>query len=139
VDQVELARQRILGAVGLPGVLSAGWEVFDLVIAIAPASADRSAEMYPAFTFARGSAVSGRNAIAFAPSMPSRSPAPPVGPAPVADDVCEVADAVAGLALVLSERLREAAGHAAHAGDRAACEIAAGHADQVSRLLAGDG
>ena len=72
MKQIELARQRLLGADGVPGVLSAGWEIFELVIAVAAASADQSADMYPAFTFARGSAVSGRNAIAFAPSMPSR-------------------------------------------------------------------
>jgi hypothetical protein len=71
VKQIELARQRLLGADGVPGVLSAGWEIFELVIAVAAASADQSADIFPAFTFARGSAVSGRNAITFAPSMPA--------------------------------------------------------------------
>ena len=81
-------------------------------MAVAAASADKSAGMYPAFTFARGSAVSGRNAIAFAPSMPACYAAPPATPAPVTGDVHEVADALAGLASALSARLREAAGHA---------------------------
>jgi hypothetical protein len=142
VNQIELASQRLLGADGIPGLLSAGWEIFELVIAIAAASADQSADMYPAFTFARGSAVSGRNAIAFAPSMPAgyapsgtRHPAPGT-PEPGTGDVYQVADAVAGLASALSARLRDAAGHAADAGDCAACELAAGHADQISGLLA---
>ena len=62
MNQIELASQRLLGADGMPGLLSAGWEIFELVIAVSAASADQSADMYPAFTFARGSAVSGRNA-----------------------------------------------------------------------------
>jgi hypothetical protein len=94
--------------------------------------------MYPAFTFARGSAVSGRNAIAFAPSMPA-DPAPSVTAEPVTGDVYQVADAAAGLASALSERLRDAAGRSSDAGDRAACEDAAGHADHISKLLARGG
>jgi len=138
VNQIELARHRLLGADGVPGLLSAGWEIFELVIAVAAASADQSADMYPAFTFARGSAVSGRNAIAFAPSMPACY-APSGTPGPVTGDVYQVADAVAGLASALSARLQDAAGHATDAGDCAACELAAGHADQISELLARDG
>jgi len=135
VKQMELVRQRILSADGVPGVLSAGWETFELVMAVTAVSADRSADMYPAFTFARGSAVSGRNAIAFAPSMPA-SYAPSGTAEPVTGDAYQVADAVAALASALSARLRDAAGRAADADDRAACENAAGHADQISKLLA---
>ena len=135
MKQIELASQRLLGVDGMPGLLSAGWEIFELVIAVAAASADQSADMYPAFTFARGSAVSGRNAIAFAPSMPACY-APSGALEPGTGDVYQVADAVAGLASALSARLRDAAGHAADAGDCAACELAAGHADQISGLLA---
>jgi hypothetical protein len=138
VKQIDLAGQRLLGADSMPGVLAAGWEIFELVMAVAAASAEESNDMYPAFTFARGSAVSGRNALAFAPSMPARY-APSGTPEPVTGDVYEVADAVAGLASGLSGRLRDAAARAADAGDRAACEDAAGHADQISKLLAGDG
>jgi hypothetical protein len=138
VKQIELARHRLLGADGMPGVLSAGWEIFELVMAVAVASADQSPGMYPAFTFARGSAVSGRNAIAFAPSMPARY-APSVTAEPATGEVHQVADAVAGLTSALSERLRDAAGRSSDAGDRAACEDAAGHADHISRLLARGG
>jgi hypothetical protein len=138
VKQIELARHRLLGADGIPGVLSAGWEIFELVIAVAAACADQSADMYPAFTFARGSAVSGRNAIAFAPSMPACY-APSVTPEPVTGDMYQVADAVAGLASALSARLRDAAARTSEAGDHAACEDAAGHADHISKLLAQGG
>lgn len=139
MKQIELARHRLLDADDVPGVLSASWGIFELVMAVAAASADHSAGMYPAFTFARGSAVSGRNAIAFAPSMPAGYAAPSGNPSPVTGDVHEVADAVAGLASALSARLRDAAGRAADAGDRAACQDAAGHADRISRLLARGG
>lgn len=138
MKRIELARERLLGANGVPGVLSAGWETFELVIAVAVVAADQSADLYPAFTFARGSAVSGRNVLAFAPSMPAGS-APSGVAEPVTGDVYQVADVVAELASALSACLRDAAGRAADEGDRAALENAAGHADQIVRLLARGG
>jgi hypothetical protein len=135
VNQIELARQHLLGADSMPGLLAAGWEAFELVMAAAAATADRSAGLYPAFTLARGSAASGRNAIAFAPSMPGGYTAPHASLVTEASDVDEVADAVAGLASILSACLRKAAERAADAGDRAACEVASRHAEQIGRLL----
>jgi hypothetical protein len=137
VNQIELAKQHLLGADSMPSLLAAGWEAFELVMAVAAASADQCPDMYPALTLARGSAVSGRNAIAFAPSMPDGYAAPLDNPVPGTGDVYEVADAVAGLASVLSARLRDAAGLAADAGDRAACEDAARYAEQIGKLLGG--
>jgi hypothetical protein len=136
VKQIELAVQRLLTADSVPAMLSAGWEAFELLRAGASASADRSADLYPAFTFARGSAVSGRNVIAFASSMPGDYAAPVEAPESEASDVHEVADAMAGLASALSARLRDAARVADHADDRAACEEAARHADHICELLA---
>jgi hypothetical protein len=136
VNQIELAKQHLLGADSVPSLLAAGWEAFELVMAVATASADQSADMYPALTLARGSAVSGRNSIAFAPSLPDGYAPPLDNPAPDTDDVSEVADAVAGLASALSARLQVAAGLAATASDRAACEDAARHAEQICKLLA---
>ena len=54
MKEIDLVGQRLLGAGDLPGLLSAGWDAFEVVIAVAAANADRSAAMYPAFTFARG-------------------------------------------------------------------------------------
>jgi hypothetical protein len=136
VNQIEQMQQHLRAADGMRAVLSAGWEVFELVRAVAAACADQSADMYPAFTFARGAAVSGRNAIAFAPSMPAGYTAPSGMTMTVASDVYEVADAVAGLASDLSARLRETAGLAADSGDRTACGDAAVDAEQISTLLA---
>ena len=139
VEQADLLERRLRDAVGVADVLAAGWEIFEFAAAAAAVGAGQAADLYPAFTFARGSAVSGRNAIAFAPSMPACYAAPSAAPVPVTGDVHEVADEVAGLASALNARLREAAGRASDADDRAACEDAAGHADQISKLLARGG
>lgn len=136
MNQIDLAKQHLLGADSMTSLLAAGWETFELVMAVAAANADQSPDMYPALTLARGSAVSGRNAIAFAPSMPEDYGASPGHPAADESDAYAVAEAVAGLASVLSERLQVAAGLAPDAGDRAACENAARHAEQIAKLLA---
>lgn len=137
MNQIESARQRLLGADRIPSLLAAGWDAFELVIAIAAVSADQSPDMFAAFTLARGAAVSGRNVIAFAPSMPGGYTTSPGNMAAGPGDVLDVADAVAELASTLSGCLRDAAGLAADAADRAACESAARHAEQISVLLAG--
>src|SRR5262249_7648176 len=112
------------------------WDIFELVGTIVSASAGESPDMYPAFTFAHGAAVSGRNAIAFAPSLPPVSggaghelPKPLGNPGEIADDL-------AGLAPTLSMRLRESAGLADDAADRNACENAARQAQRITSLLA---
>jgi hypothetical protein len=136
VNQVKLACQRLADASGVPGVLAVSWEVFELIAAVASAAAGQSPDMYPAFTFASGAAVSGRNALAFAPSLPpvpgdtKHSLPEPAG------GVQETADALAALASALSRRLRASAGLAAGAADRSACENAAGEADRITQLLA---
>lgn len=135
MDQIKVIRQHLTDANGVSGVLSAGWRAFEFVRAVTGASAGQAADMYPAFTFARGAAVSGRNAVACAPSLPTDCAPYPGIPGPAVTNVHEVADAVAELASVLSGRLREAARIAAEAGDRVACESAASDAEQISRLL----
>lgn len=136
MNQIEQVRQHLKAADGVPAVLSAGWDTFEFVRAVASTCADQAADMYPAFTFARGAAVSGRNAIAFAPSMPSGHAERSALTRLVTGDVHEVADAVAELASALGARLCEAARLAADAGDRTACEDAALDAEQISTLLA---
>ena len=136
VNETKLIRRRLAGADGLPAVLAAGWDIFELIATIASASADASPDMYAAFTFARGAAVSGRNAIAFAPSMPPISGGAGHELPKPAGDVYEIADDVAGLASDLSMRMRQEAKLAADAADRSACESAASEAERVAQLLA---
>ena len=139
VEQAELLERRLLDAAGVAGVFAAGWEIFEFVAtaATAAASAGQAAGLYPAFTFARGSAVSGRKAIALAPSLPAGLPALPENTVPPAGEADQVADALAELAAVLSERLRQAARLAADPDDQAACQDAARDAARISALLAG--
>jgi hypothetical protein len=136
VNRVKLIHQRLADADGLPAVLCACWEIFELVGTIVSECAGESPAMYPAFTFARGSAVSGRNALAFAPSMPPVSGEPGHRPAKPAQDVDEIADALANLATAVSIRLRESAQLATTAADRSACENAAGEAERIAWFLA---
>jgi hypothetical protein len=136
VTQIKLIHQRLADAGALPAVLAASWDALELIAAIASASASESADMYPAFTLAQGAAVSGRNAIAFAPSLLSIPAQEACNPLEPAGQVDEIADALAGLASVLSGRLREAAGLATAAADRSACENAAREAERITRLLA---
>ena len=136
MNEIKLIRRRLADADGLPAVLAAGWDIFELAGTIASASAGESPDMYPAFTFAHGAAVSGRNAIAFAPSLPPVSGgAGHERPKPL-DDAGEIADDLAALASALSIRLRESAGLAADAADRSACENAAREAERITWLLA---
>jgi hypothetical protein len=136
VKQIELVEQHLGEADGVADVLTVAWEIFDLVGALAAACAERTTDMYPAFVFARSAAVDGRNAVAFAPSVPTVGAALSGRPVLWTGDVSEVADALAGLASALSMRLRATARLAADDGDRVACENAARDADRISELLA---
>ena len=136
MNEIKLTGRRLADADGLPAVLAAGWDIFELVGTIAAATAGASPDMYPAFTFAQGAAVSGRNAIAFAPSMPPVSGELGHRPLKPAGDVDEIADTLAQLASAVSIRLRESAGLAAADGDRSACENAAGEAERIAWFLA---
>lgn len=136
MNQIEVIQQDLVDADGLSGVLSSGWQVFEFVKAVASTSADQAADMYPAFTFSRGAAVSGRNALALAPSLPADCAPWADLPAPITGDVYEIADVVAELTSALCRRLREAAGLAADVGDRIACENAATDAERITQLLA---
>ena len=138
MNQIGLIQQRLADAGSLPAVLAASWEIFELIAASASASPGESPEIYPAFTFARSSAVSGRNAVAFAPSMPVFSANTVHDPPKPTADAYEIADTLAGLASALSVRLRESAGLAADAADRSACENAASEAERIAWLLAGE-
>ena len=136
MNEIKLIRRRLADADGLPAVLAVSWDIFELAGTLASATAGESPDMYPAFTFAQGAAVSGRNAIAFAPSLPPVSGgAGHELPKPLGE-ADEIADDLAGLASALSIRLRESAGLAADAADRSACENAAREAERITWLLA---
>jgi hypothetical protein len=136
VEQIKLIHQRVVDADGLPALLAAAWDTFELVQATASASAGDSPDLYPAFTFARGSAVNGRNALAVAPSMPPVPADATSTPPEPAADVDRLADALATLASALSKRLRESAELAPDPADRSACQNAARESGQITSILA---
>jgi hypothetical protein len=136
VKQIEMIEQYLREADGVADVLAVGWEIFEVISGLAAACAEQVADMYPAFMFARGAAVDGRNAIAFAPSVSPIDAALFGGLELWTDDVSAVADALAGLASALSARLQTTARLAADDGDRIACENAAHDAGRISELLA---
>ena len=136
MKQIELLGQRLREADGVADVLAVGWEIFELIGGLAAACAEQAADLYPAFMFARSAAADGRNAIAFAPSAPAVGTAFSGDAELPADEVSEVADALAGLASALSVRMQAKARLAEDDGDRAACENAAHNADRIGELLA---
>ena len=136
MKQIEMIEQHLGEAVGVADILATGWEIFELIGDVAAACAEQSVDLYPAFMFARSAAVDGRNAIAFAPSVPTVGAALSWGAVLWTGDVSEVADALTGLASALSMRLRAMARLAADDGDRIACKGAARDADRISELLA---
>jgi hypothetical protein len=129
---------RVLGelrqANDLPDLLAASWQGFELSRVLAATAAGLSADLYPAFTFARGAAVSGRNELEAVPSLPLMAAGPPVR-SPRCDDAGQAADLLAQLAAALASCLRTAAGLASDAADRQACEHAARHAAEIHSLL----
>ena len=139
MKQIEMIEQRLGQADGVADVLAAGWESFEFIADVAAACAEQADDLYPAFMFARSAAVDGRNAIAFAPSMPAGGALLSGEPDLPAGEVSEVADALAGLASALSARLQATARLAEDDGDRIACKSAARDADRIGVLLAGSG
>jgi hypothetical protein len=136
VEQIKLIHQRLIDAGTLPAVLSAAWNAFELIRAAASAATGESPDLYAAFTFACGAAVSARNALASAPSMPLVPPAAAFAPPNPAPDVDEIADVLTALASALSIRLRESADLATDPADRTACQNAVREAGQITALLA---
>ena len=130
---------RILGglrqAADLPELLAGSWQAFELARELADTAAGLSADLYPAFAFARGAAVSGRNELAAAPSLPLQAAGSPARVASC-EDAGQAADMLALLASALTASLRTAAGQARDTADRLACENAAGHAARMHSLLA---
>jgi hypothetical protein len=142
VRDIDSIRARIEGTdlspTGLPRMLDATWDAFDLLAAVCRQCEEQSASLFAAFAFASTAAVEGRHCITAAPSLPRESGTTTSHAAAVPSDLEAVADTLAGLAGMLSEELSSAADHAGDPGDRAACAAAARHASQIRELLARD-
>jgi len=136
MKEIDTMRARVETAGGLAGTLEAGWDAFELLRLTCEQCEDRSDELFAAFSFASAAAAEGRNILADAPSLPPRPDAGSSCEPFVQADLEEIADALAGLALVLSSRFSPAGGGARDAADQAACRDAAREARRIHELLA---
>jgi hypothetical protein len=138
MPEIETTQARLEAASDLPGLLAAAWDAFGLLLAACQDGGDRSAELFAAFAFAAAAASEGRLALAGAPSLPAEPGQTASSVTSSEPDLDKLADALAGLADKLGERLLSAARESADPGDRHACEHAAGQAAQVYEILAPD-
>lgn len=130
----DLTAARVARAAHIPALLAAAYDAFEYMLLALRAAEGHAGALLPAFAMSAAAAANGRDAIASAPSLP---PGAPPGPAALeaaaAADPGALADDLAGLGLMLSERL--AAAPAAPA-DRTACADGAAHARRIHWLLA---
>jgi hypothetical protein len=119
-------------------LLAAAWDAFGLLLAACQDSEGRSAELFAAFAFAAAATAEGRLAIAGAPSLPTEPGQTASSGASSEPDLDKLADALAGLAGRLGERLLSAARESSDPGDREACKHAAAQAARACEILAPD-
>jgi len=129
---------RLQMAAGLPEMLAAGFDAFEVIRLTARAWQDRAPGLFAAFMTAADTAVDGREALTIAPSLPPADGAEPGSAITAGIDPGQAADAVAALASVLRDRLTSAAAWAHLPGDQAACQDAAAAAGRICQLMARD-
>jgi hypothetical protein len=101
---------------------------------------DRAGPGFAAFALAAASAGSGRDAVAFAPSLPSAEPGLDdviLSARPAGVTESEAAGELAVLAQAPAGRLEDTAAGAADPADRQACQDGARHAARITALLTG--
>jgi hypothetical protein len=130
------AGARLRQAATLPDVLAASFDAFEVIRLLARASEDRVPGLFAAFMTAADAAVDGREAVTAAQSLPLGGGATGGLPVVSVANAGEIADELEALAVVLGERLREAATLSPGASDRDACEAAAEAAGRICQLMA---
>jgi hypothetical protein len=142
MSRIISARDRLEQASDLPAVLDGAYDAFEAMRLAFRAHEDPATGLFAPFVMAAAAAADGRDAVAFAPSLPLRHShnAPTAEEGPGQGQSAEgVAGAAVGLSQVLAGSLMRAAGSASDPGDRAACEQAAACAHSIRDLLGGTG
>ena len=129
------AEVRLREAAGLPEVLDEGFAAFEAIRITARACEAQVPGLFAAFMTTADAAVDGREALTTAPSLPHRSGNRSENASPADADAGQAVDVLAQLAVVLRERLTEAAAHADVPGDGAACRDAASAAGRICQLM----
>ena len=136
MNSLETAREQLNAAVDLPGLLSAAYTCFTVLISVIEQQHDPRNPLFVPFLLAGASAASGRFALAAAPSLPASARAPDPMPCPDEDlGAGEAALGIGQLAEILDGRLRNAGPTAVDSADRQACADAARHAAELSARL----
>jgi len=136
MQEITEAGTRLRAADGLPDLLAASFDAFEVVRQLARSCDQRAPELFAAFMMTADAAVDGREAVTAAAALPAGSSASPrVPPADAGTE--EVTAALAALGALLSDRLTQASALTADLGDRDACARAAGAARRIRDLMAG--
>jgi hypothetical protein len=134
------ARDRVQAADGLPVVLDAAYAAFEEMLAVIQAHQDPGEAMFIPFVMAATCAASGRDAVLFAPSLPShplqRAPTPAAGEWRPGGTLAAARE-LAGLCEAVETKLTRAAGTASGQRDRSACLDAAAAARGLREYLSG--
>jgi hypothetical protein len=134
VPQGDGIEVRLQQAAGLPEILSAGFDAFEVIRVTARQHQDQEPRLFAAFMTAADTAVDGREALTLASSLPHEPGMQPV-PAGPGLDASRAADTLATVAALLHDRLSHAVTLARETGDLAACRDAAEAAGQIRQLM----
>ena len=142
MSRIISARDRLEQASDLSAVFDAAYDAFEAMRLAFRAHEDPATGLFAPFVMAAAAAADGRDAVAFAPSLPPRRAcgAPVAGEGTGREQSAEgIAGAAAALSQLLAGSLVRAAGSASDPGDRAACEQATACAHRIWDLLGGTG
>jgi hypothetical protein len=140
VNPMATAQERLRQASGVASILGAAHEAFESMLAAIWSQEDPATGLFAAFMMAAALAADGRDAVAFAPSMPPRRGRnAPVPEDLSAEKAAEIVGAVVGLSSLIAARLAQAAEQATGPSDREACNQAAWCACGIQDLMAGGG
>jgi len=140
MTSIDGVHERLARACGLPELLDAAYDAFEDMLTVIRQHDEPDGEWFIPMVAAAASAANGRDAVGWAPSLPSPRLHPEQAeenaPHPVTAQAA--ADWAGGLCEILAGRLAAAAaGSAAEPGDRAACRDAARYARDVHALMGG--
>ncbi len=136
MPEISRITARLRDADSLPDTLAAGFDAFEAVRQLARGCEEKVPGLLAAFMTTADAAVDGREAITIAPALPPGRAAAGVSMPQARVAAEEVADALAELGALLTDRLSRAAASAATAADRAACTEAAQAAGRICQLMA---
>ncbi|HEX9107863.1 MAG TPA: hypothetical protein VF832_11555 [Longimicrobiales bacterium] len=140
MNRIATAQARLEHATDLPAVLDASYDAFADILAVLRHPQEQAEDGFPAFVLSASAAASGRDCIAFAPSLPpapARSGRASIGDLLEGEHWIQVAIAIAHVSQSLVYSLTAVAVAALSPDDQAACHSAVTYAGQINELLAG--